>query len=268
MALIDVARGFAQSARSLFVNPYFWGGLLLLGILSGVIYVTINYLIMPAYTRHDVSVAMPDVTNLPAQEAERILMHHGLQVEYSQQRFTPGVPRDVVIDQSPAANALVKPGRRVYLSVNTGEVPQVTVPHLEGVSLREATSRLRSAGLRVSETRPDTIPSPYPNTITRQDPTAGTVLSQGESVRLWYSTGLGEQFVTVPDVVGMTIEQAQEVLLNYRLRSVVIGETEDDQVVARQSREPGTRVREGFELRLFLEATPVDRPDVRPPQSF
>jgi eukaryotic-like serine/threonine-protein kinase len=264
MAISDRFRRLAVYGRSLSSNRYFWAGFSALLALGAVLYILINYLIMPMYTRHDVSVTMPDVTNMSAQEAERVLAQRGLRVQYSEQRFTAGVPRDVVIDQSPAPNARVKPGRRVYISINTGDVPQVTVPHLEGYSLREATSRLRAAGLRVAETRPDTIPAPYPNTITRQDPRAGAVLSQGQSVRLWYSTGLGQTFVEIPDVTGLSVEEAREALLSARLRSVVIGEAEDGQIVARQSRPPGTRVREGFEIRLFLEEN-LERVDVPPP---
>jgi eukaryotic-like serine/threonine-protein kinase len=264
MALPDRFRRIAVYGSSLLSNRYFWGGFSALLVLGGILYILINYLIMPLYTRHDVSVTMPDVTNMSANEAERILAQRGLRVQYSEHRFTAGAPRDVVIDQSPAPNARVKPGRRVYISVNTGDVPQVTVPHLEGFSLREATSRLRAAGLRVAETRPDTIPAPYPNTITRQDPRAGAVLSQGQSVRLWYSTGLGQSFVEIPDVTGLTVEEASELLLSAILRSVVIGDAEEGQIVARQSRPPGTRVREGFEIRLFVEENP-ERIDVPPP---
>ena len=122
---------------------------------------------------------------------------------------------------------------------------------------------LVALGLRVAETLPDSIPHPHENTVTRQQPVPGDSLPQGASVRLWYSTGLGNSFASVPDVTGLTVREAQQALLENKLRSVVIGAREDEdlaeQVVQRQSREPGTRVLEGFEIRLDVGDTLVIR---------
>ena len=219
-------------------------------------YFLVNNLIMPAYTRHEVNVQVPDVRNQTFEEASDVLADHGLQAEKMVDRFNPSLPRGVIVDQIPPANDAVKPGRRIYLTVNSGEVPMVTVPSVKDFSLREAVNRLQAVGLEVQETRPDSIPSPHQNTVTRQRPAAGESIPQGSQVTLWYSTGLGDAYVTIPDVTGMTVEEARAVLLNRRLRAVAVGLENFDglgePIVQRQSREPGTRVREGFELRLFL----------------
>lgn len=250
-----MARG-PRSLRALLLNRYFWlgfAGLLVFGIFF---YFLFNNLLMPAYTRHDVSVLIPPLENKTFEEARQILEQKNLGAEQMTQRFNPELPRDVVIDQNPPANTHVKPGRTIFLTVNTGQVPMITIPPLEGMSLREARNRIQAVGLRVAETRPDSVPSPYRNTITRQRPAAGDSLPQGSSVTLWYSTGLGDQYVVVPDVTGLSIEEARRRMIGMMLRSVVVGESEfeglGDPVVVRQSREAGTRVREGFEIRLFV----------------
>lgn len=251
---------FLQSAgrylSSLARNAYFWGGvvgLLLVGIL---LFVLLNYLALPLYTRHGVAVTVPDVKQRSYAEAVQLLEREGFRVERIVQRFNPELPRDAVVEQSPHPNALVKPGRRVYLTVNSGRVPKVKVPALEGASLREARSRLQAVGLEARDVRPDTIPSPYANTITRQSPAPGDSLPRGAGVTLWYSTGLGEVYVAVPDVTGKPLAEAQQILLANKLRTVVIGLEPGDRPetlpVLRQSREPGTRVKEGFEIRLFV----------------
>jgi eukaryotic-like serine/threonine-protein kinase len=251
-------------------NPYLWtgvAGLLGAGLL---IYIVINFILMPGYTRHGDFVVVPDVRNYVRVDAERSLEQRGLRVEVVPQRYSANTPRDAVVDQSPSAGSQVKPGRRVYVTVNTGDQAMIRVPRLEDLSLREATGRLSALGLRAGDVRPDTIPSPYANTITRQDPVAGDSLPQGGSVRLWYSTGLGSDFVSMPDVTGMTLGEAEAALLEHRLRFVVIGGDPDDRdaYVERQSREPGTRVREGFEIRLFVagdrdyDASPTSAPDL------
>lgn len=254
------------SFKDLMRNRYFWGGL---GAFLAVVlafYFLIDRLLLPAYTRYDTALTVPDVIQLPYDQAARTLRQQDLEVEEVVQRFNPDLPRDVVIDQNPRANALVKPGRKIYLTVNSGQQKKVKVPSLKDLSLREAENRLIALGLRVAETVPDTIPHPHPNTITRQAPSAGDSLVAGGSVRLWYSTGLGNEFASVPDVTGLTVEEAQQVLIEHRLRSVVIGGGEEEdpsaQTVRRQSREPGTRVPEGFEIRLYIgDQEPVAPPD-------
>lgn len=242
--------------RSLATNKFFWGGLAaLVGVLI-ILYVVVDQMIMPGYTRQGSSVTVPNVMNQPFEQAQAELEEHDLDVERIVQRYNANMPRDVVTDQNPPPDAQVKPGRDVYLTVNSGELTKVSVPELEGLSLREAMNRLRGRGLEVSETIPDSIPAPNVNTVTRQDPAAGDSLTEGSSVRLWYSTGLGQEYVSIPELTGLTVAEAEQLLVEARLRYVVIGldEGEDasETIVQRQSREPGTRVREGFEIRLYL----------------
>ena len=262
------------NVRSLLRNRFFWIGLAGLFVAFLVVYIVVNDVIMPSYTRQGVAVEVPDVVNQPFEQARAELESHDLAVERLDQRFNPKFPKDVVIDQSPAPSATVKPGRKVYVTVNSGELQKVAMPALGGLSLREAVNRLRARSLEVAETIPDSIPAPNPNTVTRQSPAAGDSLTVGSAVTLWYSTGLGQEYVTIPDLVGMTVAEAQQVLLEANLRSIVIGGQEGEDVsqeeVLRQSRDAGTRVPSGFEMRLYLTPEPSAEPEepeeeVQPP---
>jgi beta-lactam-binding protein with PASTA domain len=125
----------------------------------------------------------------------------------------------------------------------------------------EALNRLNAAGLIADpeDIRPDSIPHPYAGMITRQLPEPGTIVEEGSNVRLWYSTGFGQNYVDVPSLEGLTIKEAQELLLSRKLRSVVLGAPDQQNIaelpVIRQSHTEGTRVREGSEIRLFVERT-------------
>lgn len=244
----------------LFTNEYLWGGLAALVLLVFGAYLLVDNIIMPAYTRHEASVTVPNVTNKPFSEAAQILQERNLTVKREVQRFNPDAPRNVVLDQMPPASSVVKPGRRIYLTVNAGQTPVVQVPPVENMSLREAKNRIMAVGLTVNETLPDSIPAPYPNTVTRQRPAAGDSLKKGGNVTLWYSTGLGEEYAEIPNVTDTTVAAARKALLKRKIRSVIVNRPEeatDEEVaqmtVKRQSREPGTRVRKGFEVRLFLQ---------------
>jgi beta-lactam-binding protein with PASTA domain len=247
-------------------NLYFWSGIAVLLVVSGVVYVTFDAYMMPSYTRHDVSVVVPNVEGTPVEEARQTLTGKGLQVQSQPGRFNPNVPRGEVVDQSPPGSSGVKPGRRVYLTINEGEVPSVRIPDLTGTSLREARNRISSLGLEVGNVRADSIPSPYPQTVTRQSPEPGDSLDQGRAVNLWYSTGLGEDRVRVPALVGLSIERARQTLLRQNLRAVVIRPDAEDaepgtnpseadttarQFVREQSVRPGSRLQAGKEVRLY-----------------
>ena len=81
-------------------------------------------------------------------------------------------------------------------------------------------------------------------------------------MRIWYSTGLGNNYVTLPDVVGMTAEEAQRMLLARKLRSVVMGadaRNAGSRLIIKQDKQPGTRLKEGTEIRLTIEKIEGDQ---------
>lgn len=264
--------------RTLFQNPYFWGGLGGLLVLCATMYFLVDAVIMPSYTRHGVAVRVPDVKNRSFEEAQRLVQNRSLKAKRQVGHYNPNIERETVLDQNPPPNSDVKPGRRVYLTVNAGEVSMVNVPDLNGLSIREAKNRVASFGLNVGSTKPDSIPSPYPNTVTGQHPEPGDSLKRGGTVDLWYSTGLGTDSVEVPNVVGQTAKQAQSFLIRQKLRSVIVDprtskstpETPQSrdtaatpQFVRRQGRLPNTKVRTGTEIRLFTtdDSTQIPDPD-------
>jgi beta-lactam-binding protein with PASTA domain len=253
--------------RTLLQNVYFWGGIGALLLVGFGVYLVVDAIVMPTYTRHDVSIRVPRVESQPFEEAKSLMQERNLQVQRQVGRYNPNVDRGIVVDQTPLPDAKVKPGRRVYLTVNAGELPTVKLPDLTGMSVREAKNRLASIGLEVGTVQEDPIPSPYANTITKQDPAPADSLKEGEPVDLWYSTGLGDEEVDVPNVVGYSVADARDFLLRNELRSVVVDTnltpdgtpSQDVNVdsleqaiyVREQGNLPGSSVRAGTEIRLF-----------------
>ncbi|PSQ96634.1 MAG: penicillin-binding protein [Bacteroidetes bacterium SW_9_63_38] len=268
------SRGFFSRAltwlRALATNMYFWGGLLVLSGISFGAYLLVDAVVMPSYTRHNVSTTVPNVENVPFLRAKRRLQQQDLKVQRQIGRYNPNVDTGIVVDQTPLPSAQVKPGRRVYLTVNAGEVPIVQVPDVRGMSVREAENRISSADLEVDTIQKDSIPSPYANTITEQEPVPGDSLEEGSSIDLWYSTGLGDTEVAVPNVVGLSVAEAERFLLQNELRAVLVDTTaaaEDASepspdaaardslkqhlYIRQQARTPGDSVRAGTEVRLY-----------------
>lgn len=235
-------------------NPYLLAGAAGLLLVGAVLYLLLSFWLMPAYTQHGVTVTVPDLRGGTAEEASTSLERYQLSAEFIQLR-KPNLPKGVVIEQSPTPESRVKPGRRIYLTVNSGDTTTVVVPNIEAFPIREAQNQLMTNGLLVGLVQADSIPSAHANTITRQEPGPGPRVAAKTPVDLWFSTGLGDRIVTVPDVTGLTSEDATARLLEDRLRSVVLDHVAADGVeplIGRQSPPPGTQVREGFEVRLHV----------------
>lgn len=272
MSLRDSLWAGFSWVRALLSNLYFWGGIFVLFVLATGVYVLVDAVVMPSYTRHEAATQIPNVENLPFQQAKEKLEKRTLQVQREVGRYNPNVDTGIVVAQTPLPTSTVKPGRRVYLTVNAGEVPTVRLPDLNGMSVREAKNQLSSLGLEVGTIQKDSIPSPYANTITKQKPAPGDSLQKGKPVELWYSTGLGDEKVTVPNIVGLQVREARRFLRQNKLRSVVVDTSAsardrrdttktsfknedlsdvDDLFVRDQARPPGTSVRAGSEIRIY-----------------
>ena len=110
-----------------------------------------------SYTEHGVAVVVPDITGLQEEDAVSELARHDLVGVESDHVYIKGIAPGEITAQRPAANAKVKRGRKVYLTVSSGNHPMIAVPDIaDNSSLRQAESRLRAAGFKLAPN--DTIP--------------------------------------------------------------------------------------------------------------
>jgi serine/threonine-protein kinase len=123
--------------------------------------------------------------------------------------FSDSVPKGTVIDQSPAAGDHVAKHTSVQITVSKGK-ETVKVPSVIGQSRDAAVSTLVNAGL---DPHSFAVHSSKPvDSVVAQDPVAGKVVEKGSSVRINYSSGPAD--VTVPQVVGLSFDQASQTLRN------------------------------------------------------
>ncbi|RNC86113.1 MAG: PASTA domain-containing protein [Balneola sp.] len=188
-------------------------GLILVGAVS---LLTIDKLIMPIYTNYNEGVTVPDVTRISLTEAEELLTSYGLRVEVSDRRANSAFPADYVIDQAPAPSVLVKPNRKVYLTVNTAVKPQVIVPNVVNLSLRNAQIQLQNYGLEVGSISYES--SRFKNAVLRQSIPQGITVEKGRAIDLVVSDGLGDKIVDIPEIRGLRLPDAQLKLREVGLR--------------------------------------------------
>lgn len=108
---------------------------------------------LDTYTKHDDPlVKIPNLEGVRAYKALSALDDLGLQGMVSDTVYKDGAKKLAVINQNPIAGLDVKKGRKVYLVINTGDVPMVIVPDLaEKTSLQQATNILLRSHLKVGQ---------------------------------------------------------------------------------------------------------------------
>ncbi|HEX4807154.1 MAG TPA: Stk1 family PASTA domain-containing Ser/Thr kinase [Conexibacter sp.] len=176
------------------------------------------------------SVAVPRVLGQDVQSASTELRAAGLRA--SIQRVASGRPSGQVVAQDPGPGQRAKDGSTVALTVSSGP-GQVQVPTVVGLPQKKALAQLGSAGLvveRVVEQADGTVPD---GQVISTSPAAGQSVDRGSNVTVFVSSG--PQKTAVPDVVGLTKQQAQQTL-GSRGFQVTITEQGSD------SAEPGTVV--------------------------
>ena len=170
------------------------------------------------------AVTVPSVTNQPLREAQQELQRLGLVVDSRRNQATNAVPENTVLKQNPEANQKLKPGCTVELTISV-RVKLIRVPNFIGLSRQEALRQLPRISLgglirgNVSEVNSN---SP-PGTVIDQNPKPGEMVQPETSVDLVISrsrTGddVGEsKGAVVPNLIGMTLDQAQSALAKANL---------------------------------------------------
>lgn len=136
-------------------------------------------------------------------------------------------------------------------------VPTVTVPNLKGESVTHARSELKALGLTltVSGKSPSTA---FPkNFILSESPAAGTQVKAGQSVSVVVSSG--PSVVSLTDFRGQDIFQARQELSTLGLKVTVhhVNNAAAQGIVVRQRPAPGTSVKEGSTVTLWVSNGPA-----------
>jgi eukaryotic-like serine/threonine-protein kinase len=189
-------------------------------------------------------ILVPDLAGRPAGEAASRLEELG--IRFTQARDTSlRIRRDSVIGTRPAAGSVLKDGQSVVMVVSVGK-PKVEVPQVAGRRFDDARAVLAAAHLQAR--RAVEFHDMPKGLVVRTEPAAGTGATWGSTVTVVVSKG--PDLVAVPDVVGLTREQAEQRLREAGLRwryYLPIG----SQVIQQHPR-GGDKAKRGSQVILFL----------------
>jgi len=173
-----------------------------------VIAVIVDQVVLPWIVSMTPTITVPNVVGMQGQQGKLIMESAGLNVAQVREQFSDETPQGMVMSQLPYADAIVKEGRRAYLTVSKG-VERIRAPRLYGLTRRDARLALMRAGLILGSLsfRPDSIVAN--GYIVSQSIAEGTPCQRESIVDVIISSGSGS---AVPDVVGLTLQEAQEIL--------------------------------------------------------
>ena len=188
--------------------------ILVLVLVVIVIAFLMDKVVMPLYVQLGDETELPDVIEMSIAEATALLSDKGFQVVVKDSLFDANHPVGTVIEQNPYPYAIVKEGRRVYVSVSIGEKP-IVMPNLFGVSPREAVLILETFGLVSGAKNYVYSDMYYEGTVMGQSYPQGQQVKSGTRIDITISLGQLNPTKVVPDLVGKSLHEARE-----RLRAV------------------------------------------------
>ena len=197
------------------------------------------------------TVDVPNVVGKQVSVAKNILEDKHLRVSTSEVTNTD-VPAGQVISQSPGSGEKVKEQRTIHLVVSKG-VGDITVPDLSGMTVEQARQRLKDLGLVVGKITQGSVEGKPDNTIVAQSPSGDSKVSKGTTVDLVVNKPQTKK-VKMPDVVGMTLKDARQVLGSNNIGvNQISGSVDEKAIVTEQSVKAGEEVNEGSSLNLATE---------------
>ena len=187
----------------------------------------------------------------------------------------PDVPAGQIISQDPMADRsmmVVPEGIDMVLTVST-EVKQTAIPDVTNKHYQEAMIELQNAGFLVEIAKTEASDSVTVDYVISTDPAPGEQLAAGSTVFLTVSAGPSIKVVTMPNLVGLT---EQDAIARIESSNLSYGDTTfihsdyDEGTVIRQSIEAYSDVEERTRIFIWVslgpETTPTPEPTPTPPQ--
>ena len=203
-------------ARSQSRPPVLWVWAAILTVIAVVVGVVVWLAALaPTSFTPTSSRVIPDLVGVERGEAVDALLELGL-VPIAVEESNEEIPANTVIRTDPAGGEVVTPATSVRVYISTGpESPEV--PAIDRMNLAEYTEALEAVGLSVGMVTRSDDPNQPADRVLSVSPEPGSPIARGRSVDLVVSSGL----VTVPDVIGQSIQAATAMLEAQRLATTV-----------------------------------------------
>lgn len=185
---------------------------LILAAVVVVVMVTSLVQYLKFYTNHGQEIEVPDLKDLRVDQIQALLAEHDFSYVVVDSTYIRGKQPNLVYDQDPKAGSKVKEGRTIYVSITSSNTPKIKLPDLTDLSLRKATIDLRNLGLEVGQLimRPDIANNVVLEMLlSGKKVMPGKEVPRGTAVDLVIGIYNVDSLVAIPNLVGLTIEEAR-----------------------------------------------------------
>lgn len=177
------------------------------------------------YTHHGESYQVPDFSGLTGGNIEILAQQNNVRFEIIDSVYVNDADPGAVVDQEPEAGFRVKENRTVFLTVNSSQPDKVVLPKLTDISFRQAQVFAENHGLQIGNISYE--PSEYNDLVLRVEQDSvelypGELLIKGSSIDLIVGRNLGNEETALPDLTGITTDNAKTILTNAMLNMGVL----------------------------------------------
>ena len=214
------------------------------------------------------AVSVPNVVGLSQADAKSQIEAVGLEWELNPEKVASDtVEKDAVASTDPAGGTQAEKGSTVRVTISSGP-DSVTLPdNLVGMSPDEARQAVEALGLKwevnSSKVASDTVAE---GKVAQTNPSPGSKVKAGQTITAYLSSGSDQ--VEVPDLVGMSQDQARSALKAVGLElgnvTTVDSDKDKDRIVS-QDPETGSKVKKGTTIAVSIstgKAAQVEIPTV------
>lgn len=188
---------------------------LLAAIMIVCLMVVIFLQLLGLITKHGQYLTVPSVMGKKTTEAIKFLEEKGFEVIIQDSVYMDTAKMGIVLKQLPDPNSTVKINRTVFLTVNRVTLPLIDMPALEGKTLNFALDIMRRSHLVLGDTiyKPDFMRGSVIEQLYKGNKiTSGTKLPWGSKVDLIIGSGLDDQRILAPSLIGLTFGEAKILL--------------------------------------------------------
>lgn len=223
------------------------------------------YLALTLIIKSEDTVIVPDLEGKDVVYALELLTELELNTKVKGSEYTTDIPKNHVVFQDPRPGSEIKKGRDVKIILSKGS-KTVAMPNLLGLAVQQADIILEENGMCQGELSRTYHKMVEKDQIIAQVPSPGAMISRGGCVDLLVSLGVRPQAFKMPNLAGLTLEDA---LHSIEKVSLVIGEIKSSfhqnkprNIIVKQAPTPGNRVIAGSPVSLLINRNPPkERPD-------
>ena len=172
-------------------------------------------------------VSVPNIVGMSEDQAQRALEKQGLDWGTPERVYSDTVPAGNIVSCQPKAGQKVGLGQTVAAAVSRG-VETKTVPDVVGKTKDQATAAIKAAGLTPGDVTEEYSASVDSGKIISSTPKAGKVIKHSEKVSLVVSKG--KEPTTIPDVTGLSEDEAKKALEDAGLKKGKVSKGYSDSV--------------------------------------